>query len=257
MKRILFSGFFDLLHLGHIMAFKEAKKFGDFLVVHVASDKEAKAVKGKNRPIIPGEERAELIRELKCVDEVFYTETYMTEEEIIEKTKADIIIRNEDFIGGFDISVVRFPRFVPKSGLDTTKIIKKIKDMPEDQKELAGINYILKVKDEILLQRRDNNPGIRCSGKLVIPGGKREIGENPHLAAVREMKEETNVEIHPNNFDFICDFTYPWGETNRFFLVNVENKPSIQNLEGKFEWWNINKIPKLCANQNKVIELYL
>jgi len=57
MKRILYSGFFDLLHLGHIRALKKARKFG-YLIVHIPPDEEAKMVKGESRPIIPQSERA-------------------------------------------------------------------------------------------------------------------------------------------------------------------------------------------------------
>ena len=62
------SGYFDPLHIGHIEYFKKAKQMGQELVVIVNNDFQACLKKG--RPFMPVKERAEIIRELKCVDRV-------------------------------------------------------------------------------------------------------------------------------------------------------------------------------------------
>lgn len=251
MKRVLYSGIFDLLHLGHIMAFKEAKKSGDYLIIYVASDKETKAVKGALRPIIPAKERVQLIKELRCVDEVFTSDEYMTDEEVIKACNADVMIRNEGSVDIFSIEVSFIKRCVPKSALDTTGIIKKIQSKP-DQKPLAGINYILRNKNKkILFQRREDKRGIRCPNSLVIPGGKLEKGENPHMCAARELKEETGLDLHPKHFEFFMDFPYPWGETNRFYMVELDYNPEIQNNEGKMEWHSLDENLELCRESNQ------
>ncbi len=64
-KRIVFTnGCFDLLHLGHVRYLEEAKSLGDILIVGVNSDRSV------NRPILPAEERAEILSGLGCVDYV-------------------------------------------------------------------------------------------------------------------------------------------------------------------------------------------
>jgi cytidyltransferase-like protein len=69
MKRIvLVTGGFDPLHSGHIAYFKAAKALGDHLVVGLNSDDWLTRKKG--RPFMPFEERAAIIKELACVDEV-------------------------------------------------------------------------------------------------------------------------------------------------------------------------------------------
>ena len=69
MKRIvLVTGGFDPLHSGHIAYFKAAKELGDHLVVGLNSDDWLTRKKG--RPFMPFEERAAIIKELACVDEV-------------------------------------------------------------------------------------------------------------------------------------------------------------------------------------------
>ena len=70
-KRIIFTnGCFDLLHIGHVRYLEEAKSLGDILVVGVNSDASVRGLKGPNRPILPEEERAEILSGLGCVDYV-------------------------------------------------------------------------------------------------------------------------------------------------------------------------------------------
>ena len=68
-KRIVFTnGCFDLLHVGHIRYLEEAKALGDILVVGINSDRSVRNIKGPLRPILPEEERAEILSGLGCVD---------------------------------------------------------------------------------------------------------------------------------------------------------------------------------------------
>jgi len=67
-KVVLVTGGFDPLHSGHIAYFKAARELGDHLVVGVNSDEWLTRKKG--RPFMPFEERAAIIKELECVDEV-------------------------------------------------------------------------------------------------------------------------------------------------------------------------------------------
>mgnify|MGYP000742807052 CR=1 FL=1 len=67
-KVVLVTGGFDPLHSGHIAYFKAARELGDHLVVGVNSD--AWLTRKKGRPFMPIQERAAIIKELECVDEV-------------------------------------------------------------------------------------------------------------------------------------------------------------------------------------------
>lgn len=66
----LANGCFDLLHVGHIRYLQAAHELGGRLVVAVNSDDSVRALKGEGRPLIPAEERAELIAALAAVDAV-------------------------------------------------------------------------------------------------------------------------------------------------------------------------------------------
>ena len=70
-KRIVFTnGCFDILHRGHITYLNRAKGLGDVLVVGINSDKSVTRLKGPDRPILPLEDRMEILAALSCVDHI-------------------------------------------------------------------------------------------------------------------------------------------------------------------------------------------
>jgi D-glycero-beta-D-manno-heptose 1-phosphate adenylyltransferase len=66
----LANGGFDLLHVGHVRYLRAAKNLGGRLVVAVNSDASVRALKGEGRPLMPAEERAEILAALTDVDAV-------------------------------------------------------------------------------------------------------------------------------------------------------------------------------------------
>jgi len=71
-KRIVFTnGCFDLMHVGHTRYLQEAKALGHLLVIGVNSDASVRSLnKGSDRPIVPEDQRAEVLAALECVDYV-------------------------------------------------------------------------------------------------------------------------------------------------------------------------------------------
>ena len=66
----LVNGAFDLLHVGHVRYLRAAKALGGKLVVAVNSDDSVRALKGEERPVVPENERAEIVAALADVDAV-------------------------------------------------------------------------------------------------------------------------------------------------------------------------------------------
>lgn len=98
MKKVLTGGCFDLIHYGHIVFLKNAKKQGDYLIVALESDENVKRRKGENRPIHTQSERAAMLKSLIMVDEVIELPTltgYDQYFEIVKKIKPDIIAVTE------------------------------------------------------------------------------------------------------------------------------------------------------------------
>jgi rfaE bifunctional protein nucleotidyltransferase chain/domain len=66
----LANGCFDLLHVGHVRYLHAAKQLGGRLIVAINSDESVRALKGEGRPVMPAEERAEILSALADVDAV-------------------------------------------------------------------------------------------------------------------------------------------------------------------------------------------
>src|SRR5271155_4288339 len=66
----LANGCFDLLHVGHVRYLQAAKQLGGRLIVAVNSDESVRQLKGEGRPLMPAEERAEILAALADVDAV-------------------------------------------------------------------------------------------------------------------------------------------------------------------------------------------
>lgn len=96
MKIVLTQGSFDMIHVGHGRYLKEAKKHGDLLVVGVDSDKKVRARKGPERPVVPQEERVEMLTHLRYVDLVFLKEMNAPKWSLIKAVCPDVLIATKE-----------------------------------------------------------------------------------------------------------------------------------------------------------------
>jgi D-glycero-beta-D-manno-heptose 1-phosphate adenylyltransferase len=69
-RGVFTNGCFDLLHLGHVRYLQEARALGDFLVLALNDDGGVRLLKGTGRPLVPEDERAEILAALTCIDYV-------------------------------------------------------------------------------------------------------------------------------------------------------------------------------------------
>src|ERR1700727_560014 len=93
---ILANGNFDLLHVGHVRYLRGAKQFGGKLVVAINSDESVRALKGAGRPIMPAEERAEIIAALSDVDAVVIFHE-LDVRAIVREIRPDIQAKGTDY----------------------------------------------------------------------------------------------------------------------------------------------------------------
>ncbi len=107
LKVVLCHGVFDLLHIGHLRHFKQAKRFGDVLVVTITEDKFVN--KGPHRPAFPEPLRAEALEDLSVVDYVGISR-WPTATELIKKLKPNYYVKGQDYAdpskdvtGGIDL----------------------------------------------------------------------------------------------------------------------------------------------------------
>src|SRR3989338_1487431 len=96
MKVVLTQGSYDMLHIGHARYIEEAKRHGDLLVIGVDSDEKIKYRKGPERPIVPQEERLEIVAHLRPVDIVVLKELKHPKWYLIKTVKPDVLIATKE-----------------------------------------------------------------------------------------------------------------------------------------------------------------
>ncbi len=92
----LANGGFDLLHVGHVRYLRGAKALGGRLVVAINSDESVRALKGEGRPVMPENERAEIVAALADVDAVVIFPE-LDVRAIIREIRPDIQAKGTDY----------------------------------------------------------------------------------------------------------------------------------------------------------------
>ena len=118
-------------------------------------------------------------------------------------------------------------------------------------------------KGEILLQQRSDN------GRWGLPGGCQDLGENLRTTAVRELREETGIDVEEKNLIMIDTLSgedrkrsYPNGDivynNTSLYLVDVNSNVSIKtNSESlKLEFFDINNLPDTLHDWD-LVNVYL
>ena len=85
------NGLFDLLHVGHLRMLQRARALGDVLIVGLNSDASARASRGHGHPLVPQEERAELLAALAPVDFVIIFDE-VSAERLVDHLRPDVYI---------------------------------------------------------------------------------------------------------------------------------------------------------------------
>ena len=91
------TGVFDMFHIGHLIILKRAKEMCDYLIVGVSTDELVKKAKNKI-PIIPFEERMEIVAAIRYVDKVVPQEN-KDKLQAFEKYKFDVMFVGDDWKG--------------------------------------------------------------------------------------------------------------------------------------------------------------
>lgn len=97
-RLVLTNGTFDVLHVGHVRYLEAARAMGDILVVGINSDESVRGYKGPGRPVVPQDERAEIVAALRCVDyAVVFDEPTATA--LVEALQPEVYAKGGDYDG--------------------------------------------------------------------------------------------------------------------------------------------------------------
>lgn len=130
------TGVFDLFHIGHLNILKKSKEYCDYLIVGVSTDEVVEQYKGR-KPVIPFEERLEIVNSIKFVDLAVPQET-MDKLEALEKYNFDVMFHGDDWKNSpmyqeyekafkeKNVDLVYFPYTKCTSSTLLTKVITKI-----------------------------------------------------------------------------------------------------------------------------------
>ena len=133
-RRVVFTnGCFDLLHPGHVRCLADARALGDILVVAVNSDRSVRGNKGPERPLVPQQDRAEVLAALSSVDYVTIFDE-PTPRALISRVLPNVLVKGADWpldqvagreeveaAGGRVVSIPLAP------GYSTTNLLEKIR----------------------------------------------------------------------------------------------------------------------------------
>jgi D-beta-D-heptose 7-phosphate kinase/D-beta-D-heptose 1-phosphate adenosyltransferase len=93
---VLTSGSFDLIHLGHVKYLQRAKACGDFLAVGVDCDEKIRRRKGPDRPMVPEDERLQMLAFQRPVDFVYLKREGDERWGLIKATRPDVLVLTAD-----------------------------------------------------------------------------------------------------------------------------------------------------------------
>ncbi len=131
-KIVFTNGCFDLLHVGHVRYLQEARALGNRLIIGLNSDQSVRSIKDPHRPLIPEDQRAEVLAALECID---YVILFDEDDplELIKEIRPDVLAKGADWpmdkIVGADLvhsygGEVRRVELVPS--ISTSEIINRI-----------------------------------------------------------------------------------------------------------------------------------
>mgnify|MGYP000571892818 CR=1 FL=1 len=141
-RRVVVGGVFDLLHPGHLHFLRKASEYGRLIVV-VARDNNVKRIKG-HPPIIPEEQRLEMVKGLKPVDEAILGEEDFDVKGILKRYRPDYVVLgpDQDFLYelivnaskelGIDVKVIKMDKKTQYPLSSTSNIVVRIVDLYKD-----------------------------------------------------------------------------------------------------------------------------
>jgi D-sedoheptulose 7-phosphate isomerase len=224
METIVFTnGCFDIIHPGHIDLLRQARQLGTKLIVAINSDDSVREIKGNRRPFISENDRAEILKNLRWVDEVIIFDE-LTPEKLIAEIKPDVLVKGGDWevkeIIGADLvqknggKVYSIPL---KEGYSSSNIIEKIMRHREqsekqnlsqsDQKNLIenSLKTHIKLFQRILKEEKPNIENcaelifetLEKGNKILICGNGGSAADAQHIAAEFVGRYETERKALP------------------------------------------------------------
>lgn len=198
-KKVWTDGCFDMFHYGHANALRQSKDLGDYLIAGVHSSSDINQEKGL--PVMEDEERCEVVRSCRYVDEVVKDAPFVTQAEMVKQYEVDIVVHGDDIVldkNGIDsYSQVRklgmFKEVRRTLGISTTEIVGRMllnsrgaysteddRGMTDDGRSVNYRNLFDMFKASMTAEKR---------GKVVFVDGNFDLFHAGHTTALRIARE--------------------------------------------------------------------
>ena len=259
---------FDILHAGHVKALREAKKYGDVLVVGLNSDASVRLLKGNERPFMNEEHRAELLAALEMVDYVVIFDNIRCDSELM-LLQPDVWAKSGDYtretLDVHELNAVEsnggrvhFLHFV--HGLSTSNVAKRIRRMDPEKIISGSYAFLQNERDELLLVANRYEDGVVWG----LPGGGQLRGESLIDTLKRECMEEACIEIeiirYAGLIERIDETINRHLLAHQFIVKNVKGtpKPSMCDEQvfkvGYFSAEEIRAIPERIFGRQYILQ---
>lgn len=281
----LCHGVFDILHIGHLWHFKEAKKKVDYLIVSVTSKNIVQKSPGK--PLFDDEQRVEMLKSIDVIDEVIISNE-KSSIDVIKKIQPDLYIKGQDYrnkktdlsrkIFDEERAVKKFGGkiYFTKSPLFSSSQIHNLRFnfiSPEARKFIKEINKPLYEEKLKNFFKKKSNQKITIFGEAIIdtmrfvtPSGK---SNKNAIIATRMENEEKNaggtilaanfLSMFFKNVEFIfCGKKKDLKILKKFLnleikIIFIENNSSIIEKTRYVENYNYNRLFQVNTNENQNI----
>lgn len=155
LKIVLTQGTYDMLHIGHARYFETAKKHGDILIVGVDSDEKVRARKGPERPIIPEDERLEMLTHVRYVDIAYLKPQSAVRWELIKVIQPDVLVATKETYTEEDIAELKkickeVVVLEPQAATSTSAKIRRMQINTAKKLEATLVPEIMRVVEQTL-----------------------------------------------------------------------------------------------------------
>lgn len=238
---VLVSGGFDPIHSGHIRYLQAAKDLGDILVVGLNSDEWLTRKKG--RPFMPIEERAEILKNLQMVDEVFrFSHTYDADNSCKQFIR-DMVWKHEEdeiiFANGGD----RNSNNIPEMEIAAENLSFKFGVGGENKKNSSS--WILKEWKNPTVQRNwGEYTVLDKNGKWAV----KELSFNPGASLSDQRHFKRNEHWHVVEGEIQMELEFPEGKKENIFC------PAGNSVDIPVNTWH--KATNVGKGYAKVIEVW-
>ncbi|KNC96675.1 uncharacterized protein SPPG_07887 [Spizellomyces punctatus DAOM BR117] len=237
--RIWVDGCFDMMHYGHANALRQAKAFGDYLVVGVHSDAEIEKHKGPT--VMKEDERYAAVAACKWVDEVVKDAPYFTNVDMLDKYECDFCVHGDDITtlaDGTDCyqavkDAGRYKECKRTQGVSTTELVGRMLLMSTEhlrRRPSIGADSNAENLDNFSAGSSQSQPTTAISHFL--PTTRRIV----QFSEGREPKPGDKVVYVDGGFDLFhvghIEFLKKAKELGDYLLVGVHDDRSVHAVKG-------------------------